>query len=292
MPHHLRFLVVVYDLHPKWPEVAPVGSVMSSSIIAFLESLFAHWGLPSTLMTDNGSQLVSAEFTSYIQSKGIKHIQMAYYHPQLKGGMERFNQSLKNGLSAHLAEGCSFNNALSQTLLHYRAAQHATTGVSPAKWMLRRELKLPLHRCCLPTSHSGNPVVQARVHGQQPKAQGRYNTKKKAQIPEISLSDWVQVQRLHRSNILHTLLSKLQQVRRQLGPATFQLSDGFRWHASRLRKVQCPSGGDQFKDIRLSPSCPLFRAQHPLPPQTMDLAPPAELQGWPERPSLYIFRTT
>ncbi|KAK3540737.1 hypothetical protein QTP70_034791, partial [Hemibagrus guttatus] len=39
VPHHLRFLVVVYDLHSKWPEVAPVGSVTSSSIIAFLESL-------------------------------------------------------------------------------------------------------------------------------------------------------------------------------------------------------------------------------------------------------------
>ncbi len=82
-------------------------------------------------------------------------------------------QSQKNGLRAHLAQGYSFNEALSQTLLHYRAAQHATTG-------------LPLHRLCPPTSHGGNPVVKARVCEQQLKARSRFDAKKKARIPRIS----------------------------------------------------------------------------------------------------------
>lgn len=181
-----------------------MGSVTSSSIIDFLELLFARWGLPRTLTTDNGPQLVSAEFTSYIRSKGIKHIRTAYYHPQSNGGVERFNQSLKNGLRAHLAQGCSFNEALSQTLLHYRAAQHATTGVSPAKLMLGRELELPLHRLCPPTSYDGNPGVEARVREQQLKARYRFDAKKKAWIPRISPLDWVRVQRPHRKNKLHT----------------------------------------------------------------------------------------
>ncbi|KAJ8339346.1 hypothetical protein SKAU_G00361320 [Synaphobranchus kaupii] len=32
------------------------------------------------------------------------------------------------------------------------------------------------------------------------------------------------------------------QVTRQLGPATFLLGDGSRWHASRLRRVPTPPG--------------------------------------------------
>ncbi len=187
---------------------------------------------------------MSAEFTSYIQSKGIKHIRTAYYHPQSNGGVERFNQSQKNGLRAHLAQGYSFNEALSQTLLHYSAAQHATTGVSPAKLMLGRELELPLHRLCPPTSHGGNPVVKARVREQQLKARSRFDAKKKARIPRISQMDWVRVQRPHRKNKLHTFWSQPRQVQKQLGPVTFQLSDGSSWHASRLRKVLCPSGAD------------------------------------------------
>lgn len=288
VPHHLRFLVVVYDLHSKWPEVTSVGSVTSSSIIDFLELLFARWGLPRTLTTDNGPQLVSAEFTSYIQSKGIKHIRTAYYHPQSNGGVERFNQSLKNGLRAHLAQGCSFNEALSQTLLHYRAAQHATTGVSPAKLMLGRELELPLHRLCPPTSHGGNPVVKARVREQQLKAWGRFDAKKKARIPRIFPMDWVRVQLPHRKNKLHTFWSQPQQVQKQLGLVTFQLSDGSRWHASRLRKVPCPSGADHTRDTvlpcsLLSSSYPLPPAQHPVTLQATSLPPSEPSQGRPTR---------
>ncbi len=148
-----------------WALSRPVPS------LTFWSCFLPAGGLPRTLTTDNGPQLVSAEFTSYIQSKGIKHIRTAYYHPQSNGGVERFNQSQNNGLRAHLAQGYSFNKALS--LLHYRAAQHATTG-------------LPLHRLCPPTSHGGNPVVKARVREQQLKARSRFDAKKKARIPRIS----------------------------------------------------------------------------------------------------------
>lgn len=288
VPHHLRFLVVCYDLHSKWPEVAPVGTVTSGSIIDFLELLFARWGLPRTLTTDNGPQLVSAEFTSYIQSKGIKHIRTSYYHPQSNGGVERFNQSLKNGLRAHLAQGCSFNEALSQTLLHYRAAQHATTGISPAKLMLGRELDLPLHRLRPPTSQDGYSMVEARVCGQQRKAQDRYNVKKKARIPTISPLDWVRVQRPYRKSKLHTFWSQPQQVQKQLGPGTFQLVDGSRWHAGRLRKVLCPSVVDHTQDAvlpcsLLSSSCPLPPALNPVTQQATVQPPPAVSQAKPTR---------
>ncbi len=139
VPHHLRLLVVFYVLHSKGQEVTSEGSVTSSSIIDFLKLLFACWGLPRTLTTDNGPQLVSAEFTSYIQSKGIIHIRAAYHHPQANGGVERINQSLKNALRAHLAQGYSFND--SSTLQSSSACHHwgvtsktdagARAGVTP-----------------------------------------------------------------------------------------------------------------------------------------------------------------
>ncbi len=72
-----------------WALSRPVPS------LTFWSCFLPAGGLPRTLTTDNGPQLVSAEFTSYIQSKGIKHIRTAYYHPQSNGGVERFNQSCK-----------------------------------------------------------------------------------------------------------------------------------------------------------------------------------------------------
>ena len=43
----------------------------------------------------------------------------AFYNPQVNGGVERMNPTLKNGIRAHLAEGFQFSAELLRTLLHY-----------------------------------------------------------------------------------------------------------------------------------------------------------------------------
>ena len=147
-PHYQRFPVVIYDLHSKWPELTITGSVTSQVNVDFLESLFSHCGLPQTITTDHGPQFISTEFTSYLENRGIRHIHTALYHPQANGGVERFHQSLKNGIRAHQAQSCSFKQAIHLSLLQCCATQHSTTGVSPASLMLGRELNLPLDRLC------------------------------------------------------------------------------------------------------------------------------------------------
>lgn len=102
VPHNQRYLVVVYDLHSKWPELTTTGLVTSQIIVDILDSLFAYWGLPQTITTDNDPQFVSADFSSYLRSKGIQHIHTTLYHPQANGGVEHFHQTLKNGLGSRV----------------------------------------------------------------------------------------------------------------------------------------------------------------------------------------------
>ncbi|XP_016142338.1 meprin A subunit beta-like [Sinocyclocheilus grahami] len=64
IPHHKRFLAVVYDIHSKWPKVVPMGSVTASTLVDFLEQLFSRWGILRAITTDNGLQFVSNEFSS------------------------------------------------------------------------------------------------------------------------------------------------------------------------------------------------------------------------------------
>lgn len=71
--HNQSYLVVVYDLHSKWPELTTTGSVTSQVIVDFLESFFSCWGLPQIITTDNGPQFVSGDFTFYLESKCIQH---------------------------------------------------------------------------------------------------------------------------------------------------------------------------------------------------------------------------
>lgn len=195
--------MVVYDLHSKWPEVVPVGTVTAQAIVDILDSLFTRWGLPLTLTTDNGPQLISAEFSSYLSNKGIKHIRTAYYNPQANGGVERFNQTLKNGIRAHLVQGCTFQTALNQTLMHYRASKHATTQTSPASLMLGREMELPLDR--LRTQRVAEPATrctqeQQAVTRHQRAMKQCFDKAHRVKKSIIQVSDWVRARRPQRCN--------------------------------------------------------------------------------------------
>lgn len=129
-------ILVVYDLHWKWPDVVSMGSVTAPAIVDCLEQRFSLWGIPQVVTTDNGQQFISSEFSSYILAKGITYICTSYYYPQANDGVKRFNRSLKNLTCVYLTQGFSFRASLSQTLLHHRDTLHATTGASHVSLML------------------------------------------------------------------------------------------------------------------------------------------------------------
>ena len=93
------FLIVV-DAHSKWLEVIPVRSTTSSSTIEVLRDLFARFGIPDQIVTDNGAQLVSEEFQAFVRSNGIRHLTSAPYHPATNGLAERAVQTSKQALHA------------------------------------------------------------------------------------------------------------------------------------------------------------------------------------------------
>ena len=241
VPHHQRFLLVVYDLHSKWPEVLPTGSVTTRVVTDFLDSLFARWGFPTAITTDNGPQFISAEFAAFMEERGVKHIRTAFYHPEANGGVERLNQTLKNGIRAHLADNFTFPAALLRTLLHYRATQHSTTGSSPAFLMMGRELQLPLDRLRATPIERPPAREHRRVRDRQRQMKQRFDTSRRVKTPRFAAQDWVRVRRPHRGHKLQSFWSTPMQITDQLGPATFRLSDGSRWHASRLRRVPPPA---------------------------------------------------
>ena len=247
VPQHQRFLLVAYDLHSKWPEVFPAGSITTKVVTDFLSSLFARWGVPDTITTDNGPQFISADFASFVEGSGIKHVRTALYHPQANGRVERFNQTLKNGLRAHLADGLPFSSALQSTLLHYRAAPHTTTGSSPALLMLGCELQLPLDRLRPPTRNSSAATLSLgnRVAEKQRRMKQRFDRGHRARAPALRVGDWVRIRRPNQSHKLLSFWFAPRQITAQLGSATLRFDDGSRWHASRLRKVAPPSDSDQ-----------------------------------------------
>ncbi|KAJ8361977.1 hypothetical protein AAFF_G00407490 [Aldrovandia affinis] len=142
-PAHQKYLIVVTDLYSKWPEVIATSNVTTATVITGLSDLFTRWGQPQVIMTDNGPQF-QADFTCYLEKKGISHQKTPLYHPLANAGVERFNKVLKYGLRALLQEGRQFSDALKTLLLSYRSTPHRVTGRTPAELMIGRTLRVPL----------------------------------------------------------------------------------------------------------------------------------------------------
>ena len=105
-------------------------------------TIFAQFGIPDTVVSDNGPTFVSNEFKSYLQHQGICHVTSTPYHPASNGLAERAVQIVKNGLKRNTTG--TLTERLACLLFNYRISPHGMTGVSPSELMFNRVVKSKL----------------------------------------------------------------------------------------------------------------------------------------------------
>ena len=66
-------ILVVVDYFSRFLEVAILKSTTSAKIIEAISPMFARFGVPFSLRTDNGPQFVSEEFETFLRSHGVEH---------------------------------------------------------------------------------------------------------------------------------------------------------------------------------------------------------------------------
>ena len=127
-PFQNSMFLVVVDAHSKWPEVIPVSFTISSSTIEVLRDLFARFGIPEQIVSDNSAQFVSEEFQVFVKSNGIRHITSAPYHPATNGLDKRAVQTFKQALRSMHQGSKQVKEKLAKFLIAYRNTPHSTTG--------------------------------------------------------------------------------------------------------------------------------------------------------------------
>ncbi|CAF4699473.1 unnamed protein product, partial [Rotaria magnacalcarata] len=78
------------DAYSKWIEVATMHNPSTKATIDVLSSLFARYGLCEIIVSDNGTQFTSTEFSEFCARNGIKHITTSPGHPQSNGQAEKY----------------------------------------------------------------------------------------------------------------------------------------------------------------------------------------------------------
>ncbi|KAL5496662.1 hypothetical protein EMCRGX_G012995 [Ephydatia muelleri] len=97
-----KMFFIIVDAHSKWPEVIPMSTTTSLATVAELTRLFASYGIPQQLVSDNGPQFTSGEFKEFLRTNGVRHIQIAPYHPSSNGAAERFVRTFKEAMQKML----------------------------------------------------------------------------------------------------------------------------------------------------------------------------------------------
>ena len=150
------FLILI-DAHSKWIEVFQMTSTTSSAVIQRLRTVFAQFGLPETVVSDNAPNFVSTEFETFLSKNGIAHVTSSPYHPASNGLAERAVQTFKQGMKK-LNEG-SLSEKIARFLFSYRITPQSTAGVSPGELLQGRKLRSRLDLL--------RPDISARVNKKQ-----------------------------------------------------------------------------------------------------------------------------
>lgn len=140
------FLLLV-DQRSKWIDVKLMeNGTNASETISKLKDMFAIFGLPCELVSDNGSPFNSNEFQKFSQANGIKLVKTPPYHPQSNGIAERSVQVVKKSLEKALYAQKGNNlskdiivTKLQNFLFNHRNTPSTVTGISPAESIFKKK---------------------------------------------------------------------------------------------------------------------------------------------------------
>jgi hypothetical protein len=92
-----RFLFVPIDKFTKWLEATLVVSITQGAVVAFLKSIVCRFGVPSHIITDNGTQFKSRLFQEYCEGIDTQLCFASIAYPKSNGQAERANTEIFRG---------------------------------------------------------------------------------------------------------------------------------------------------------------------------------------------------
>ena len=186
-------LLLLIDDYSRFPFAEPVSSTSASAVIPKLDQLFATFGTPSVVKSDNGPPFNGEEFAKFAHVLGFRHRKVTPLWPRANGEVERFVKTLKKCIKAAKAEGRNWRKELQVILRNYRTTPHATTGVAPAVLLFKRPV-----RNKLPQANHADPVaeiVRERDSSQKSKIKAHADSKAYVKPCTISPGETVLVKR-------------------------------------------------------------------------------------------------
>ena len=92
------------DSYSDYVEVSLLKATTLTALIQFFKEQFSRHGIPDILMTDNGPQYTSREFTDFSREWEFKHLTSSPYHSRSNGKSESAVKVVKNLFKKAIAD--------------------------------------------------------------------------------------------------------------------------------------------------------------------------------------------
>ena len=127
-------ILVIVDAGLGWIEAFTAGNRTSQTVKVYLSQIFARFGIPRALVSDNGSEFVSSDLKQWCESS---------YHPRANGIAERAVQTVKRAFQARSPNlNVSFGAFLQRALMTHRNTSK-TRGKTPVELLPGRKIRPP-----------------------------------------------------------------------------------------------------------------------------------------------------
>ena len=134
---HSKDYIVLVDYYSDFVEVDLLKNTNSSAVIKFLKAQFSHHGIPDVLVTDNGPQFISGEFSEFATQWEFHHVTSSPYHPKSNGNTESAVKIVKSLIKKAQRD----NKDPWLSLLDYRNTPTTGMQTSPAQRLMSRRTK-------------------------------------------------------------------------------------------------------------------------------------------------------
>ena len=146
--HKKKYLLVMVDKFTKLIEAKPVKTAEAGPVIDFISSVVHRYGVPHSIITDNGCNFTANVVKTLCAKLGIKLDYASVYHHQTNGQIEQANGMIMSGINPRLVRSLQESDKhwveeLNSVLWGLRTTPNQTTGYTPFFMVYDTEAVLP-----------------------------------------------------------------------------------------------------------------------------------------------------
>ena len=141
-------MLVAIDKFSKWIEARPITKIKSEQAVQFFTDIIYRFGVPNSIITDNGTQFTGKKFSKFYEDYHIRVDWSAMAHPQTNDQVDRANDMILQGLKPRIFNklnkfGRRWLTELPSAIRSLRTTPSRATGFSPFFLVYGAEAILP-----------------------------------------------------------------------------------------------------------------------------------------------------